>query len=252
MDDKPPLSDFPKLHCPFIRQTYEVDKKQFKKLGRKLKLRNPEVYLVVDRINPGYEWVFEDPDTFAVEKLDGTNIKLLTEGGRLVALQNRLNVIDPLQIMKGKTFIVEGIFMAIGKGYVKEDGEQSGELIGPKVQGNPYKLDLHEWYPFEKAITSLRYKSFHDHDRTFDNWSSWFKDWLFSRYFTKRASKLKLDEKVMAEGVVFYNLKRKEERKTWRAKLRRDMFDWHYSEKIEILDYDKAGRDEIEDQERFD
>ena len=127
MDEKPSMSDFPKLHCPFIRQTYEVDRKQFKKLGRKLKLRNPEVYLVVDRVNPGYEWVFEDPDTFAVEKLDGTNVKLLTEGGRLVARQNRLNVIDPLQIMKGKTFIVEGIFMAIGKGYVKEDGEQSGE-----------------------------------------------------------------------------------------------------------------------------
>ena len=40
--------------------------------------------------------------------------------------------------------------------------------------------------------------------------------------------------------------------KTWMAKLRRDMFDWFYSEKMEIYDYDKAGRDEIEDQERFD
>ena len=33
----------------------------------------------------------------------------MTQGGRLVAVQNRLNVIDPLQIMKGKTFLVEGV-----------------------------------------------------------------------------------------------------------------------------------------------
>ncbi len=73
--------------------------------------------------------------------MDGTNVKLLAKGGRLVAVQSRLNVIDPLQIMKGKT---------------------------------------------------------------------------------------------------------------WMAKLRRDMFDWYYSDKIEIYDYDKAGRDEIEDQDKFD
>jgi hypothetical protein len=251
-EEKPLLSDFPKLHCPFIRQTFEVNPEQWKKFGRSMGMRSPEAYLVVERVNPGYDWVFEDPETFAVEKLDGTNVKLLTKGGRLVAVQNRLNVIDPLQIMKGKTFIMEGVFMSIGKGYVKEDGEQAGELIGPKVQANPLKLDLHEWYPFEKAISSLRYKSFHDHDRTFDNWSSWFKDWLQSRYYTKRASKMGWDDQVMAEGVVFYNMKRKAEGKTWMAKLRRDMFDWYYSEKIEIYDYDKAGRDDIEDQDKFD
>lgn len=248
---KPVLSDFPKMQCPFIRQTFKVNEEQRKKHGASLKMREPEAYLVVDRVNPDYEWVFEDPDTFAVEKLDGTNVKILTEKGRLIAVQNRLNVIDPLQIMKGKTFIIEGIFQSIGKGYVKEDGEQAGEAIGPKVQGNPYKLDVHLWYPFEKAIDHLRYKSFHEHERNFDNWSAWFKDWLFSRFFAKRAAKLGLDEKVMAEGIVFYNLKRKAERKPWMAKLRRDMFDWFYSDKVEIYDYDKGGRDEIEDQEKF-
>jgi hypothetical protein len=38
--------------------------------------------------------VFEDSETIAVEKLNGTNIKLKTEKGRLVALQNRKNVED--------------------------------------------------------------------------------------------------------------------------------------------------------------
>jgi hypothetical protein len=248
----PVLTDFPKIHCPFIRQTFPTAKDGWKQHGARLSLRKPEVYLAVNRINPGYEWVFQDPETIAVEKLNGTNVKILTEKGRLVAVQNRKNVIDPLQIFHGKTFIIEGIFMAVGKGVVKEDGEQAGELIGPKVQANPYKLDLHEWYPFEKAIAHLRYDSFHKHDRTFDNWSLWFKDGLVSRFFTKRASKLGLLEKVMAEGVVFYNLKRKAQGETYMAKLRRDMFSWYYTDAIEIIGYDPAGRDEIEDQEQFD
>lgn len=249
--NEPTLSDFPKLHCPFIRQTFPVDKEAWKQNGSAFGLRSPEVYLVVNRVNPGYEWVFEDKDTFAVEKLNGSNVKIKTEGGRLVAVQNRLNVIDPLQIMKGKTFIIEGIFMSIQKGYVLEAGEQAGELIGPKVQANPYKLTTHEWYPFEKAISDLKYKSFHEHERTFENWSSWFKDFLASRYYTKRASKLGLTDTVMAEGVVFYNLKRKAEGKVYRAKLRRDMFEWFYSDKIKVFNYDIKGRDEVEDQEKF-
>lgn len=245
------LSDFPKLYCPFIRQTFPINKEHYREKGSAFGLRAPEAYLVVDRVNPGYEWVFEDPDTFAVEKLNGTNIKLKTEGGRLVALQNRKNVLDPLQIIGGKNFIIEGIFRSIGKGYVKADGEQAGELIGPKVNGNPYKLDFHEWYPFEKAINDLRYKSFHEHERTFDNWSSWFKEWLHSRYYQKIASKKGIEDKVFAEGVVFYNLKRREQGESWMAKLRRDMFDWYYAG-IEILGYEKKGRDEVEDQEKFD
>lgn len=246
------LSDFPKLYCPFIRQTFKVNPDDWKKHGSPLGLRGPEVYLVTKRINPGYEWVFEDRDTIAVEKLNGTNVKILTEKGRLVALQNRMNVIDPLQIIKGKNFIVEGIFSAIGRGYVKENGEQAGELIGPKLQGNPYKLDKHEWYPFEQSVGALTYRSFHEHEKTFENLSVWFKDFLPSRYFMKRASKLGLTDTVFAEGVIFYNLKRKAEKKTWLAKLRRDMFDWYYLDKITILDYDVNGRNEIEAQDRFD
>ena len=61
-----------------------------------------------------------------------------------------------------------------------------------------------------------------------DNWSLWFKDWLHSRYYTKRASKTGAEDKVFAEGVVFYNLKRKAASQSWMAKLRRDMFDWFY------------------------
>jgi hypothetical protein len=245
------LTDFPKLECPFLRQTFKVNPDHWRKTGRALQLRSPEAYLVVNRVNPGYEWVFEDEETFATEKLNGTNVKMKIEDGRLVALQNRKNVLDPLQILSGKIFIIEGVFAAIAKGYVQDNAEQAGEVIGPKLQGNPYKLDSHIWYPFNKAIDHLRYKSFLEHDRTFDNWSGWFKDYLFSLFASKMTKKGETKEKIFAEGVVFYNLRRKAEGKTWMAKLRRDMFDWFY-EGIEIFDYNPAGRDEEENQEKFD
>jgi hypothetical protein len=235
------LSDFPKVSCPFIRQTFKVEHAGWKAHGRRYQLRTAEAYLVVNRINPGYEWVFEDPDTIAVEKLDGTNVKVRTEKGRLVAVQNRLNVIDPLQVISGKTFIIEGIFQAIGKGYVKPDGDQAGEVIGPKLQGNIYKLDTHLWFPFERAVTDLSYRSFNEHARTFDNWSEWFKTGLASRLYTKRARKLGFTDTVMAEGVVFYNLRRNAEGQSWMAKLRRDMFDWYYAPDIPIVNYSPEG-----------
>ncbi len=229
------LTDFPKISCPFIRKDFDVDMDQWKIHGHKMQLRSPKAYLVINQINPGYEWVFEDPKTFCCEKLDGTNIKLFTEGGRLITVMNRKNIIDPLQIIKGKTFIPEGIFRAVGKGYIEKDGEQAGELIGPKLQGNPYRLDNHIWYPFSKAIKHLSYRSFHEYDRTFENWSSWFQMGLWSRFHMKR--KEKDDIPVWAEGVVFYNLERKEKGLPYMAKLRRDMFEWFYSDKIKILNY---------------
>lgn len=226
------LSDFPKVQCPYVRKIYQVDKADHKEHGRQLQLRKPEVYLATDEINPGYEWVFDDPDTIAVEKLDGTNVKLRTEGGRLVELQNRKNIIDPLMILKGNPAIVEAVFMAIQKGYVEDNLTQAGEVIGPKLQGNPYELPGHIWYPFEKAIQHLNYKSFHKHERTFENFSSWFKDHLKSLFHSKTVG---WDNANFAEGVIFYNLKRREEGKSYMAKLRRDMFEWFYGDKIKII-----------------
>ena len=226
------MSDFPKIHCPFVRKDFDVNEIEWKKYGRQLQLRRPSAYLVTNEVTPGYEWVFDDPDTIAVEKLDGSNVKVKTDMGRLIAIQNRKNIIDPLQIVKGQTHYLEGLFQSVGKGYVEMKGEQFGELIGPKLQGNPYEMTTHLWYPFGKAIKHLTYRSFHEHDRTFENWSSWFKDWLVSRFATKRGKK-----DIMAEGVIFYNLKRKAENKIYRAKLRRSMFEWYYSDKITINNY---------------
>ncbi len=235
-EQSPLMTDFPKLDCPFIRKTFRVDEDDYKKNGRKMQLREPAAYLVVNEINPGYEWVFEDPETIAVEKLHGTNVKLKTEKGRLIALQNRKNVIDPLQIVGGQSAIVEGVLMSAFKDLVERDGEQAGEVIGPKLQNNPYKLPHHLWYPFQKSITSLRYKSFDKFDRNFDNWSSWFKEHLFSLFYCAYHKIPHKDCDVMAEGVIFYNLKRKAEYKTWMAKLRRDMYPWYYEGQVRIYE----------------
>ncbi len=226
-----PLTDFPKIQCPFERVEYAINKKDFEEFGRLYNLRKPFVYLVIDKIKEGYEWVFDDKYTICIEKLDGTNVKLETEDGRLYKLYNRKNMIDPLQIMKGKTHIIEAIFRAIQKGYINENGIQAGEVIGPKLQGNPYRLEHHIWYPFERAIESLKYKSFHKYDRTFDNWSSWFKDYLFSLFCMRNH----IAKDIPAEGVVFYNLNRKAEGKPYMAKLRRDMYEWFYTDHIRIL-----------------
>jgi hypothetical protein len=236
------LTDFPKIQCPFIRKKIpiggSVGAQYVRDYGRLSTLPQQDLYLVVDQVNPGYEWVFEDKDTIAVEKLDGTNVKLKTENGRLVALQNRLNVIDPMQVLKGNVPIIEGVFTSIQKGYVEDNKEQVGELIGPKLQGNPYSLDSHIWFPFEKAITSLKYTSFHKHERNYDNFRSWFRRLrsLFFIKYNKSISGASRTDLVWgapyAEGIIFYNLRRKEEGKVYMAKLRLDMFDWYYGFEI--------------------
>lgn len=161
-----------------------------------------------------------------------SNIKLFTNEDRLLFALNRANYLD-LQSLKGKLFLNEGILEAIQRSYVESSGEQAGELMGPKLQGNPYNLDRHLWYPFKKAFDSLSYKSFHDHDRTFDNWSSWFENHLKSIFYTK-IHKTSFAAAPFAEGVVFTSPSRKEKGLISMAKLRRDMFRWYYEPHIEI------------------
>ena len=221
-----------------MRKIYKVNPSDFKKYGSSLKMREPALYLVEPEINPGFEWVLNDPNTFAVEKVDGSNLAIRTEAGRLLELQNRMNVIDPLQIMKGNTYYIESVFNAIEKDYVKLDGIQYGEVLGPKLQANPYKLPQHLWYPFSKAKESLRYKSFEKHPKGYWEFSEWFRLFLKSLFYC-RFHKIPISDMAtnvevpFAEGVVFYS-------GDLISKLRRDMWYWHYCEKVEIYDLSPA------------
>jgi hypothetical protein len=229
----PVLTNFPKLHSPFIRRTFQADREQLKKFLSENKMRpnyDGVLYLVTSEIDPEYAWVFDSKETIAVEKLDGTNVKIKVCDHKLEVVQNRLNPpINLLRIDQDNWRYAEGVFNALSRKYISEDGEYAGELLGPKVQSNRYLLDSHIWYPFDRTVGSLRYKSFDKYDRTFDNISSWFKDYLKSLFYMKY-SKGKLLESLFAEGVIFYNLKRKSEGKSpWMAKLRRDMWRWYYT-----------------------
>ena len=125
------IKDMPKLECPFIRKEINGN------------------YIVIDSINPGYEWVFGDGSVMAIEKLHGTNVSILIQEGVVTEVFNRTERIP--FINKSKKWLIEGLLNSKERGYLEflGDGQHFGELIGPKVNGNPYKLKEHLWIPFE-------------------------------------------------------------------------------------------------------
>lgn len=230
------LADFPKVECPFVRKEYKVNMDDWLKHGKELQLRTPTVYLATNEIAKGFEWVFEDKDTVFVEKLEGSNFCVEITDGVLTRVQNRLNpLINPLKIVKGKGFVIEGICASADKDYLKE-GVQFGEMIGPKFQNNPYGMPSNLYYPFAQTRVSLSYNIFHKQEKSYDNWSGLFRYALRSRFYQKYHN-VKMVEAVFAEGVIAYNQKLRDgKRSSYQAKLRRNMFPWYYSDKIEIYD----------------
>lgn len=231
-----PLSNFAKIDCPFVRKEYKVNLEDWKKHGKQLQLRKPNTFLATNEIAEGFEWVFEDKDTIFIEKLDGSNFGIELVDSILTKVQNRLNPpINPLKITKGKGFAIEGICAAADRGYLKE-GIQFGELIGPKFQANPYDIPVHLFYPFERMRTNLSYNTFHKQEKSYDNWSSLFRLALRSRFYQKYHN-VSFSESPFAEGIVAYNQRLRDTKKSrYQAKLRRDMFPWYYTDKIEIYD----------------
>jgi hypothetical protein len=188
--------DMPKLESPFKRAIVDG------------------YYVVTPEINEDCSWVFTDESVMATEKLDGTNVSIIVEDGMIKQIFNRTNRIP---FFGSKRFIVEGLLESFDRGYCNfTDGQYFGELIGPKVNGNPYKLEHHIWIPFSTyAQEHLKYKSWGKYPKDFDTISNWFKDDLFSLYYIRLHK-----EKVPPEGVVFVHPDGR------MAKLRRDMFSW--------------------------
>lgn len=192
--------DMPKLQSPFKRVNNEQ--------GR---------YVVTPEIDPDYAWVFTDPEVQAVEKLDGTNVSILINDAKVKRIFNRTAELD---FFCGSP-IIECLLHSAEKNYLpKEDGQWFGEAIGEKIQSNPLKIKQRLWIPFTRAIHTLSYHSWHKYPKTFDNISSWFKNYLFSLAHKKYAEK---DTKIMAEGIVFTSPNKPFKM----CKLRRNMFDWY-------------------------
>jgi hypothetical protein len=199
------VKDMPKLESPFVREMIEGS------------------YIVIDEVQEGYHWVFEDDSVMAVEKIDGTNVSLVLEDGEIMEVWNRKNHVSPFSKNKWHHFIIKGILNSIAKGYLKEmsSGQYFGELVGPKINGNPYDLEQHLWIPFKEY--SRRYLSYHSwgkYPKTFESISEWFKEGLFSLFYAKRHD-IPYSEAKLAEGIVFTHPDGR------MAKLRRDMFSWY-------------------------
>ena len=192
------IKDMPKLESPFVRKEIEGE------------------YILTDEIAEGYEWVFEDDLVMAIEKLHGTNVSIQITDGVIVAIWNRTERIPFFN--KGKGHIVEGILESYSRGWTEflSDGQHFGELIGEKVNGNPYKIKGHLWIPFETfGQKHLRYKSWGKYPKDFKTISEWFKE-LIPLYASMQGNR----EKGFVEGIVFTHPDGR------MAKIRIDMFSW--------------------------
>ncbi len=205
------VKDMPKVECPFKR-----------------KLLSNEDHIVTPEINEEYEWVFEDESVMAIEKLHGTNVSIIIQEGIVISVWNRTERIP--FINKGKKWIIEGILNSFERGYMDllSDGQHFGELIGPKVNGNPYKLKEHLWIPFSTFCQKhLRYKSWGKYPKDFETISNWFKE-LIPLYASMQG-----DRNGFVEGIIFTHPDGR------LAKLRKDMFGWYQgrrNHKGEILE----------------
>jgi hypothetical protein len=191
------INDMPKLESPFVRKEINGE------------------YVVIPEINPGYEWVFNDESVMAIEKLHGTNVSIIIQDGIITAVFNRTERIPFFN--KGKAHIIRGILESYQRGYTDNllDGQHFGELIGEKINGNPYGIKGNLWIPFETFCQKhLRYKSWGKYPKDFDTISNWFKE-LLPLYSLMQNNGTKF-----VEGVVFTHPDGR------MAKLRCDMFPW--------------------------
>jgi hypothetical protein len=194
------IQDMPKIECPFVR-----------------KVINGE-YIATPEIVEGYEWVFNDDKVMAIEKLHGTNVSILIQDGIITSIWNRTERLPFFN--KGKKHIIEGLLNSFERGYMEflGDGQHFGELIGTKVNGNPYNLSGHLWIPFSTFCQKhLKYKSWGKYPKDFNTISEWFKELipLYSCMVNGEEGR-----KGFVEGIVFTHPDGR------MAKLRRDMFDW--------------------------
>jgi hypothetical protein len=201
------IQDMPKIECPFERELKGND------------------YLITPKIKEGYEWVFEDEGVVALEKLHGTNVSIIIQEGAVISMYNRTERIP--FINKGKKWITEGVLEAFHRGYVDKlgDGQHFGELIGEKVNGNPYKIKGHVWIPFKTfAHKHLKYKSWGKYPKDFETISKWFEKDLMPLYWVMKHGLAKNKDgkyEGFVEGIVFHHPDGR------MAKIRKDMFPWH-------------------------
>lgn len=117
----------------------------------------------------------------ATEKLDGTNVRLTVRNHTLIRVEKRRNP-DKFQKAKGITepWYVDADEFSPDDKFIWEaarstdlanvpDGEWSGEVLGPKVQGNPLNLESHRVVLFSIGVAP----KFEDAPTTYEALRAW-------------------------------------------------------------------------------
>ena len=209
------IKDMPKLESPFEREE--------RKGG----------YYCVPKFKEEFKWIFDKTKCLPSEKFDGTNVSILIEDGQIKGIWNRTNRIPFFN--KGTKFISEGLLNSYELGYMEflEDDQHFGELIGKKVNRNPYEIENHLWLSLKKIRKKFEYKFWDGFVEELDlteplencpkllNQVSELFKVLKSRWFIKKGEKEKY-----AEGIVFFN-----KDTGVMCKLRRNMFEFFKGQK---------------------
>lgn len=218
---------FPKIESPFKRHENAANE-----------------YVVYDEWNVDPDW-FKN-QTYAIEKLDGTNCAIYMEDARVQDVFTRMgaasmNYVHPYPSSTNHRRINEAVMNSIDRNFIRDlhDGYHYGEVVGPKIQGNPHELEERLFIPFRYAFENLRYKSWGEYGQDMEDISEWFESELFSLFYS-RIHGVSLDESsvtngTFCEGVMFtdqsipysYDWDAGFPLAENFAKVRRDMFEWY-------------------------
>lgn len=123
-------------------------------------------FKVTSKARAGCEWVFEG-EGIPTEKLDGTNVRLTVDDGKVTHVEKRKNPSKQEKTQGIEPGYIDAnisdpqdkhIFRAVeGTDVTKwPDGLYESEAVGPKIQGNPLELEKSICYPFKYKPTILQ------------------------------------------------------------------------------------------------
>jgi len=153
------------------------------------------------------EYIYEGIDQLkleAIEKVDGTNVRLTVRSHTLMRLEkrrspskfeNKKGIIEPWYVDASESDSQDKYIWDAAKNTDisrTEDGEWSGEAVGPKIQGNPLNLEDHRVILFSHK-ESRRELVMYDVPVTYDG----LKEWL-----PKQKSNVGND--CFIEGIIWY------------------------------------------------